>query len=32
MIHGFYGMAPRISGAVVAQAQAVAAMRQAFGQ
>jgi acetyl esterase len=32
MIHGFFGMAPMISGAVVAQAQAVAAMRQAFGQ
>jgi acetyl esterase len=31
MIHGFFGLAPMISGAVVAQAQAVEALRRAFG-
>ena len=32
MIHGFFGMAPMISGAVVAQSQAVDALRKAFGK
>jgi len=30
MIHGFFGLAPMISGAVVAQSQAVQALRAAF--
>ena len=31
MIHGFFGLAPMINGAVVAQAQAVEALRRGFG-